>query len=241
MYSEIHARCFALVNSSDLQDKLAGVTAIDKIVDVLGNDMSRALRLAASVQRAFPCPDPLVMTLAAKVFGELPLLCSCRGLVCCRWLTSEVRSLARLAAQGGSLMSGHVDVQVKSCIEWLQGECTEARRLKPTLISLTPLTLGERIEPRRYAAVLVLRELTRSAPALIYEHVPELLDNLWTALRDPKVSCPSAGVSSVLNFLLILVLAGRYSRSCRRCTGRLSVDCCAEGSSVSQRGHQHGL
>lgn len=27
-YSEIHARCFALVNSSDLQDKLAGVTAI---------------------------------------------------------------------------------------------------------------------------------------------------------------------------------------------------------------------
>jgi FKBP12-rapamycin complex-associated protein len=90
VYSEIHARCFALVNSSDLQDKLAGVSAIgallvdwrrrgkadtwastDKIVDVLGNDMSRALRLAASVQRAFPCPDPLVMTLAAKVFGAL--------------------------------------------------------------------------------------------------------------------------------------------------------------------------
>jgi len=38
--------------------------------------MSRAIRLAASVQRAFPCPDPLVMTLAAKVFGEsaLPVL-----------------------------------------------------------------------------------------------------------------------------------------------------------------------
>lgn len=31
--------------------------------------MSRAIRLAASVQRAFPCPDPLVMTMAAKVFG----------------------------------------------------------------------------------------------------------------------------------------------------------------------------
>lgn len=45
-------------------------SATDKLVDVLGNDMSRAIRLAASVQRAFPCPDPLVMTLAAKVFGE---------------------------------------------------------------------------------------------------------------------------------------------------------------------------
>lgn len=49
------------------------------------------------------------------------------------------------------------------------------------------LTPGERIEARRYAAVLVLRELTRSAPALIYDNVPDLLDNLWTALRDPKV------------------------------------------------------
>lgn len=47
---------------------------------------------------------------------------------------------------------------------------------------------GERIEARRYAAVLVLRELTRQAPSLVYDHVPELLDNLWTALRDPKVS-----------------------------------------------------
>ena len=83
-------------------------------------------------------------------------------------------------------MSGHVDVQVKSCIEWLQGEFTchnSGSRPKPMLINFS----GERIEPRRYAAVLVLRELTRAAPALIYEHVPELLDNLWTALRDPKV------------------------------------------------------
>lgn len=49
-------------------------------------------------------------------------------------------------------------------------------------------SIGERIEARRYAAVLVLRELTRQAPSLVYDHVPELLDNLWTALRDPKVS-----------------------------------------------------
>ncbi|KPV75332.1 uncharacterized protein RHOBADRAFT_53323, partial [Rhodotorula graminis WP1] len=157
VYSEIHARCFALVNSGDLQDKLAGITAIDKLVDVLGNDMSRAIRLAASVQRAFPCPDPLVMTMAAKVF-------------------------ARLAAQGGSQMGEHVDIQVKSCIEWLQ---------------------GERIEARRYAAVLVLRELTRSAPGLVYENVPDLLDNLWTALRDPKVAIREAASGALAGCLVI--------------------------------------
>lgn len=54
-------------------------------------------------------------------------------------------------------------------------------------ITHTSSHVGERIEARRYAAVLVLRELTRSAPALIYDNVPDLLDNLWTALRDPKV------------------------------------------------------
>ncbi|BGP07821.1 phosphatidylinositol kinase-related protein kinase tor1 [Rhodotorula toruloides] len=158
VYGEIHTRCFALVNSPDLQDKLAGITAIDKLVDVLGNDMSRAIRLAASVQRAFPCPDPLVMTMAAKVF-------------------------ARLAAQGGSQMAEHVDIQVKSCIEWLQ---------------------GERIEARRYAAVLVLRELTRSAPGLVYDNVPDLLDNLWTALRDPKVAIREAAAGALAGCLLIV-------------------------------------
>ncbi|KAK4703758.1 serine/threonine-protein kinase mTOR, partial [Phenoliferia sp. Uapishka_3] len=166
VYSEIHARCFALVNSSDLQDKLAGVTAIDKIVDVLGNDMSRALRLAASVQRALPCPDPLVMTLAAKVF-------------------------ARLAAQGGSLMAGHVDVQIKSCVEWLQ---------------------GERIEARRYAAVLVLRELTKAAPTLVNENILELLDNLWTAMRDPKVAIREAAANALAGCLRIAMQRDGLSR-----------------------------
>lgn len=50
---------------------------------------------------------------------------------------------------------------------------------------------GERIEARRYAAALILRELTRTAPGLVQEHLSELLDNLWTALRDPKVSIVS--------------------------------------------------
>ncbi|KAI5480415.1 FKBP12-rapamycin complex-associated protein [Pseudohyphozyma bogoriensis] len=170
VYQDIHMKCFALVGSSDLQDKLAGVTAIDKIVDVLGNDMSRAIRLGAAVQRAFPCGDPLVMTLAAKVF-------------------------ARLAAQGGSLMTGHVDVQVKSCIEWLQAVGT-----------------GDRIEQRRYAAVLVLRELTRQAPALVYDTVPELLDNLWTALRDQKVAIREAAADALSGCLMLATQRDPISR-----------------------------
>jgi len=146
--------------------------------------MSRAIRLAASVQRAFPCPDPLVMTLAAKVFGEsvFPSFFG-RG-----DLLNKRLSPARLAAQGGSQMAEHVDIQVKSCIEWLQGElrCWRDRSNRANVRILD--CAGERIESRRYAAVLVLRELTRAAPGLVYDNVPDLLDNLWTALRDAKVT-----------------------------------------------------
>lgn len=149
--------CDRLAYSSCTVTHRADPLRTDKIVDVLGNDMSRAMRLAASVQRAFPCPDPLVMTIAANIF-------------------------AKLAAQGGTLMAGHVDVQVKSCIEWLQ---------------------GERIEPRRYAAVLILRALSRTAPFLIVDYVNDLLDNLWTALRDPTVAIREAAAGALSRCLII--------------------------------------
>lgn len=73
-------------------------------------------------------------------------------------------------------MVNHVEAQVKRAIEWLQ---------------------GPRQEERRYAAVLVLRELARSAPATMYELVPDLLDNLWTALRDPKVAIREAAADAL--------------------------------------------
>lgn len=54
-----------------------------------------------------------------------------------RVLTVACSAAARLAAQGGSLMSGHVDVQVKSCIEWLQGEDPNCLRLLETTTDVT--------------------------------------------------------------------------------------------------------
>jgi serine/threonine-protein kinase mTOR len=46
---------------------------------------------------------------------------------------------------------------------------------------------SDRHESRRHAAVLVLRELARNSPTLFYAYVPQVLDLLWVALRDPKV------------------------------------------------------
>jgi FKBP12-rapamycin complex-associated protein len=79
-------------------------------------------------------------------------------------------------------MVGPVTIQLKQTIEWLQ---------------------GERIEFRRWGAVLLLRELAKTVPSLMYEHIPDLLDNLWTALRDPKVAIREVAAGALSGCLKI--------------------------------------
>lgn len=79
-------------------------------------------------------------------------------------------------------MIAPVNIQLKATIEWLQ---------------------GERLENRRWAAVLLLRELAKTVPGLLYEHIPALLDNLWTALRDSKVAIRESAASALSGCLQI--------------------------------------
>ncbi|KAI8620292.1 armadillo-type protein [Chytriomyces sp. MP71] len=82
------------------------------------------------------------------------------------------KALGRLAQPGGTLTAEFVEFEVKRALEWLQ---------------------GERNESRRYAAVLVLKELALSSPTLIFSYVPQILELVWTALRDPKVIIRESG------------------------------------------------
>ncbi|RKO94116.1 armadillo-type protein, partial [Blyttiomyces helicus] len=93
------------------------------------------------------------------------------------------KALGRLAQSGGNLTAEFVEFEVKRALEWLQ---------------------GDRHEARRYAAVLVLRELAVSAPTLIYAYVGQILDLIWVALRDPKVVIRE-GAADALNATLALV------------------------------------
>jgi hypothetical protein len=47
-------------------------------------------------------------------------------------------------------------------------------------------------EPRRHAAVLVLKELAQNSPTLFYVHVSSFVELIWVTLRDPKVLHPLA-------------------------------------------------
>ncbi|TPX76526.1 hypothetical protein CcCBS67573_g02191 [Chytriomyces confervae] len=82
------------------------------------------------------------------------------------------KALGRLAQPGGTLAAEFVEFEVKRALEWLQ---------------------GDRNESRRYAAVLVLKELSLSSPTLIFSFVPQILELIWTALRDPKVIIRESG------------------------------------------------
>ncbi|KAK3991574.1 target of rapamycin [Cladorrhinum sp. PSN332] len=74
--------------------------------------------------------------------------------------------LGKLCKPGGSLISELVDAEVQTSLEWLQ---------------------SDRVEERRYAAVLVLRELARNAPTLMYPYMNYVFDQIWIGLRDPRL------------------------------------------------------
>ena len=73
--------------------------------------------------------------------------------------------LGMLCEPGGSLVSELVEWEINTALEWLQ---------------------SERVENRRYAAVLVLRELARHAPTLVYSFVGSIFDMIFVALRDQR-------------------------------------------------------
>ncbi|TRX94249.1 hypothetical protein FHL15_004716 [Xylaria flabelliformis] len=74
-------------------------------------------------------------------------------------------ALGKLCRPGGSLISELIESEVKTALEWLQ---------------------SDRIEEKRYSAVLVLRELARNAPTLMYGYVNHIFDFIWVGLRDPR-------------------------------------------------------
>ena len=92
-------------------------------------------------------------------------------------------ALGHLARTGGSLAADVVELEVRRALEWLHGDRSEARR---------------------YAAVLVLRELAENAPTVFNVHVPAFIDGVWVALRDPRLHVREAAVEAVRACLCVV-------------------------------------
>ncbi|CAB40167.2 TORC1 serine/threonine protein kinase Tor2 [Schizosaccharomyces pombe] len=156
--NDVNKYVYTLIHSTDPLDRLAGVTAINRLIDYEGEDTTRITRFANYLRIILPGTDQKATVLAAKALG-------------------------RLAVPGGALTSEFVNFEVKRALEWLQ---------------------GERNENRRYAAVLILKELAKNTSTLIYAHIDSIFELLWHGLRDPKVTIRIASADALSEFLKIV-------------------------------------
>ncbi|RDW71766.1 hypothetical protein BP5796_07800 [Coleophoma crateriformis] len=85
-------------------------------------------------------------------------------------------ALGKLCRPGGSLIAELVESEVKTALEWLQ---------------------SDRVEEKRYAAVLILRELGRNAPTLMYTFVGLIFDLIWVGLRDQRLLIRSTAAEAI--------------------------------------------
>ncbi|XP_004292060.1 PREDICTED: serine/threonine-protein kinase TOR [Fragaria vesca subsp. vesca] len=86
------------------------------------------------------------------------------------------RVLGHLARAGGAMTADEVERQIKIALEWLR---------------------GDRIEYRRFAAVLILKEMAENASTVFNVHVPEFVDAIWVALRDPVLPIRERAVEAL--------------------------------------------
>ncbi|KAK3073501.1 phosphatidylinositol kinase- protein kinase tor1 [Teratosphaeriaceae sp. CCFEE 6253] len=107
------------------------------------------------------------------------------------------KCLGRLAAPGGALTAELVEAEVKHALEWLT---------------------SERNENRRFAAVLILRELARHNGTLLYNVIPQILNHLWEGLWDPKVVIRETSAETMRE--MFKVLSARDQQIRQTCLAR---------------------
>lgn len=91
--------------------------------------------------------------------------------------------LGHLARAGGAMTADEVECQVKIALEWLR---------------------GERVEYRRFAAVLILKEMAENASTVFNVHVPDFVDAIWVALRDPTLAVRERAVEALRACLRVI-------------------------------------
>ncbi|KAK4438010.1 Serine/threonine-protein kinase TOR [Sesamum alatum] len=91
--------------------------------------------------------------------------------------------LGHLARAGGAMTADEVERLVKIALDWLR---------------------GDRVEYRRFAAVLILKEMAENASTVFNVHVPEFVDAIWVALRDPKLDVRERAVEALRACLRVI-------------------------------------
>ena len=98
-------------------------------------------------------------------------------------LAAAAKALGHLVHSGGPVTADVVEFEVKRALEWLQ---------------------GERVEYKRLAAVLILKELAKNSPTVFNVHVAVFIRSIWSGLRDPKLSIRRASIAALRACLVVV-------------------------------------
>jgi FKBP12-rapamycin complex-associated protein len=113
-------------------------------------------------------------------------------------MISAAKALGRLAMPGGTITAELVESEVQTALEHLQ---------------------NDRQENRRFAAALILKELARNSPTLLFVWVPQILEVIWIPLRDPKIMIREAGSEAIS--ASIEIMSSRDSEVRQKWLGRV--------------------
>ncbi|XP_048128359.1 serine/threonine-protein kinase TOR isoform X2 [Rhodamnia argentea] len=91
--------------------------------------------------------------------------------------------LGHLARAGGAMIADEMECQLKIALDWLR---------------------GDRVEHRLLAAVLILKEMAENASTVFNVHVPEFVDAIWVALRDPDEKIREQAVEALRACLRVI-------------------------------------
>ncbi|CAI5758005.1 unnamed protein product [Candida verbasci] len=86
-------------------------------------------------------------------------------------MKQATQTLGKLATIGGTLTGDFVDYEGRRAIEWLQNDNKNSKQH----------------ENRRHAAILIVSALADNAPSLLYPLVNQILENIWSPLRDNRL------------------------------------------------------
>ncbi|BFZ23557.1 hypothetical protein BsWGS_26596 [Bradybaena similaris] len=86
------------------------------------------------------------------------------------------KAVGILALSSGTYAAEYVEFEVRRALEWL---------------------VSDRIEGRRQAAVLVLKELAVNTPTFFYQQVQQFFDSIFFAVRDPKQPIREGAVAAL--------------------------------------------
>ncbi|CAL9728832.1 serine/threonine-protein kinase Tor2p [Monosporozyma unispora] len=147
----LHNKIFELIHSPTPNEKIGGIKAVDVLISFYSSTEelpNQTSRLANYLRTLLPSNDLEVMKLAAQTLG-------------------------RLAIPGNTITTDFVEVQVRTCLEWLT--------------SIPESNSSGKLEYKKYAALLILIAIADNSPYLLYPYVDSILENIWRTLKETKL------------------------------------------------------